>query len=134
MKTLNAQIQQERRTRSFTTERLIPVLASNLRHFMALMYAGLAAAVVITLSIWVMGMGINTFLGVSTWAMGFIFLAVAVDNRGPLALPQVASGVALLVFALLQNSFSPNFFLLSGVLLATWVAIAVFKRLAHQVL
>ena len=134
MKTLSAQIQQERNTRSFTTGRLIPVLASNLRNIMALMYAGLAAAVVLTLSIWVTGMGINTFLGVSTWAIGFIFLAVAVDNRGSLALFQVTSGVALLAFALLQNSLSPNFFLLSGVLLATWVAFAVFKRLAHQVL
>ena len=131
MKTLNAQIQQERKTRSFTIERLIPVLASNLRRFMALMYAGLAAAVVITFSIWVIGMGINTFLGLSIWAMGFIFLAVAVDNRGPLALAQGTSGGALLVFALLQNSLSPNFFLLSGVLLASWVAFAVFRRLAH---
>ena len=133
MKTLNAQIRQERKTRSFVTGRLIPALASNLRHFMAVIYAGLAAAVVITLSIWVIGMSINTFLGVSTWAMGFIFLAVAVDNRGPLAIAQVTSGGALLVFALLQNSLSPNFFLLSGVLLAAWVGFAVFKRLVHQV-
>ena len=134
MKTLSAQIQQERKTPSFTTGRLIPVLASNLRNIMALTYAGLAAAVVITLSVWVMGMEISTFLGVGTWALGFIFLAVAVDNRGPLALSQVTSGVALLAVALLQNSLSPNFFLLSGVLLASWVAFAVFKRLAHQVL
>lgn len=134
MKTLNAQIQQTQKTRSFITGRLIPVLVSNLRNIMALMYAGLAAAVVITLSIWVTGMGINTFLGVSTWGLGFIFLAVAVDNRGPLALFQVTSGVALLAFSLLQNSLSPNFFILSGVLLASWVAFAVFGRLSHQVL
>ena len=76
-------------------------------------------------------MGISTFLGVSSWGTGFIFLGLAVDNRGPLALFQVASGVALAVFALLQNSLSPNFFLLSGVLLASWVAFAVFRRLAH---
>lgn len=131
MKTLNAQIQTERKTRSFTTGRLIPVLASNMRNIMAFTYAGLAAVVVIVLSVWVTGMGIGTFLGVSSWATGFIFLGLAVDSRGPLALFQVASGVALVVFALLQNSLSPNFFLLSGVLLASWVAFAVFRRLAH---
>lgn len=134
MKTLSTAIQQTRNTRSFTTERLIPMLVSNMRGIMALMYAGLAAAVVITLSIWVAGMGINTLLGVSTWAMGFVFLAVAVDSRGPLALFQMTSGVALLTISLLQNSVSPDFFLLTGVLSATWVAFAVFKRLCHQVL
>ena len=134
MKTLSTHIQQTRKTRSFTTERLIPMLVSNMRGIMALMYAGLAAAVVMTLSIWMAGMGINTLLGVSTWAMGFVFLAVAVDNRGRLALLQMTSGVALLTISLLQNSISPDFFLLSGVLLATWVAFAVFKRLCHQVL
>ena len=134
MKTLSTHIQQTRETRSFTTERLIPMLVSNMRGIMALMYSGLAAAVVITLSIWVAGMGINTLLGVSTWAMGFVFLAVAVDSRGPLALFQMTSGVALLTISLLQNSISPDFFLLTGVLSATWVAFAVFKRLCHQVL
>ena len=134
MKTLSTAIQQTRNTRSFTTERLIPMLVSNMRGIMALMYSGLAAAVVITLSIWVAGMGINTLLGVSTWAMGFVFLAVAVDNRGRLALLQMTSGVALLTISLLQNSISPDFFLLTGVLSATWVAFAVFKRLCHQVL
>ena len=134
MKTLSTAIQQTRKTRSFTTERLTTMLASNMRGIMALMYAGLAAAVVITLSIWVAGMSINTLLGVSTWAMGFVFLAVAVDSRGPLALFQMTSGVALLTISLLQNSISPDFFLLTGVLSATWVAFAVFKRLCHQVL
>ena len=134
MKTFSAPIQQQRNTQSFTTGRLIPVLALNIRNIMALMYSGLAAAVVITLSIWVAGMGINTLLGVSTWAMGFVFLAVAVDNRGRLALLQMTSGVALLTISLLQNSISPDFFILTGVLLATWVAFAVFKRLCHQVL
>ena len=134
MKTLSTHIQQTRKSQSFTTERLIAMLASNMRGIMALMYAGLAAAVVMTLSIWAAGMGINTFLGVSTWAIGFVFLAVAVDSRGPLALFQMTSGVALLTIALLQNSVSPDFFLFSGVLLATWVAFAVFKRLSHQVL
>jgi hypothetical protein len=134
MKTFSATIQQNRRTQSFTTGKLIPVLASNMRNIMALMYAGLAAAAVMTLSIWVAGMGINTLLGVSTWAMGFVFLAVAVDNRGRLALLQMTSGVALLTISLLQNSISPDFFLLTGVLSATWVAFAVFKRLCHQVL
>jgi len=134
MKIFSAPIQQNRKNHSFTTGRLIPVLAINMRNIMALMYSGLAAVVVITLSIWVAGMGITTFLGVSTWATGFVFLAVAVDNRGPLALFQMTSGVALLVIALLQNSLSPDFFLLAGVVLATWIAFAVFKRLCHQVL
>ena len=105
-------------------------MVASLRDIMALTCAGLAAIAVITLSVWATGMGINAYLGVSIWGMGFIFLGLAVDNCGRLALFQLLTGVAFLVLALLQNSVSPDFIIVSGVLLATWFAVVLFKRLS----
>ena len=130
MKTFSTPIQQNRKPHSLSAKTRFPALAVSMRSIMALMYAGLAAMVVVTLSIWVAGMGISTFLGVSTWVAGFIFLAVAVDNRGPVAVFQAASGIALLTLALLQNSISPDLFLITGLLLAGWVAFTVYGRLS----
>lgn len=130
MKTFSTPIQQNRKPQSFSAKTHLPALAVPMRSIMALMYAGLAAAVVVTLSIWVAGMGISTFLGVSTWVAGFIFLAIAVDNHGPVAISQAASGIVLLTLALLQNSISPDLFLVTGVLLAGWVAFTVYRRLS----
>ena len=70
------------------------------------------------------------YLGVSTWGIGLIFLGLAVDNHGWVALYKSATGVALLTLALLQNSVSPDFIIVADVVLAIWVAVALFKRLS----
>lgn len=105
-------------------------MVASLRDIMALTFAGLVAIAVITLFVWAAGMEINTYLGLGTWGLGFIFLGLAVDNSGRAALYQLTTGIAFLILALLQNSVSPDFIIASGVLLATWIAVTLFRRLS----
>lgn len=130
MKIVSASIDQTTKPQTAGSRRLVSAIAASMRDIVALTGAGLAAITVITLSVWATGMGINAYLGMSTWGMGFIFLALAVDNDGRLAVLQLVTGVAFLILALLQNSVSPDFIIVSGVLLATWVAVVLFKRLS----
>lgn len=130
MKIVSTTIHQHQKLQSVAREKLIPAVTASLRETIALMVAVVAAIVIITLTVWMAGLGINTYLGASTWGIGFIFLALAVDNRGRIALFQMASGVVLLVLALLQNSVSADFIIVAGILLAIWLAVVVFKRLS----
>ena len=130
MKTVSVLTHQNLKSQTVASRRFIPVMVASMRDIFALTSAGLAAIAVITLSVWAAGMEIHMFLGVSTWGLGFIFLGLAVDNSGRVALFQLVTGVAFLVLALLQNSVSPDFIIVTGVILATWVAVVLFKRLS----
>jgi len=130
MKTVSTSIHESQKFQSIASKIQIPVVAASMRNIMALSWAALAAIAIITLSVWAAGAEISTYLGASTWALGFIFLALAVDNHGRKARYQLMTGLALLSLALLQNSVSPGFIIVSGVLLAAWVAGVLFKRLA----
>ena len=129
MKTVNASLHQNLKLQTVASKGLIPAMVASMGDIIALTFAGLAAIAVITLSVWAAGMEINTYLGLSTWGMGFIFLGLAVDNQGRIALFQLVTGAAFVVLALLQNSVSPDFIIVSGILLAIWLAAVIFKRL-----
>jgi len=130
MKTANASIHQNLKPQSAASKGFFPAMVASLRDIMALTFAGLVAIAVITLFVWAAGMEINTYLGLGTWGLGFIFLGLAVDNSGRAALYQLTTGIAFLILALLQNSVSPDFIIASGVLLATWIAVTLFRRLS----
>ena len=104
MKTFSVSIHDNLNLQSASSRGLIPAMVASMRDIIALTSAGLAAIAVITLSVWAAGLEINTFLGVITWGLGFIFLGLAVDNDGRVALFQLITGVAFLILALLQNS------------------------------
>ena len=87
------------------------------------------ATAIVLLSVWMAGVEISNMVDASTWGLGLIFLGLAVDNRKPTAIFQVATGMALLVLAWLQHTVSPDFTIVSGVLVATWVAVRVFRQL-----
>jgi len=131
MKTLSTVIQQDKRTLTSLATRLLPVMDTSLRTFLAMLAAGVAVTAIITLSIWAAGMDVNAYAGAFSWGLGFIFLALAVDNRGKLALVQMVSGLLILLMALLQRSISPDFIIGSGVLVAAWVGIVLFQRLSR---
>ena len=96
---------------------------------MLAVFGALAVAISVILgSIWLATLDIKPLLGAGTWAVAFIFFALAFDKRGPAALFQAFTGVALVILAWLQNTMTADFTIVSGVLLATWVAVAVFKQ------
>lgn len=55
--------------------------------------------------------------------------ALTVSSRKRPAILQLTMGIALLVLALLQVAASPDFILVSGALVTTWVAVTVFRQL-----
>lgn len=129
MKTLTAPIRQDRQVQTTTGLPTFPAMNVSIREILALLSAVISAAAIVLLSVWVAGMEVTAILSASTWGIGFIFLGVAVDNRDPTAFFQLVTGVALLALAWLQNAVSPDFTIVSGVLVAAWVAVSLFKRL-----
>ena len=128
MKTYSVHIDQNRKPGSIVSSKLMLAMKTSLREVLALISAVLVAASIITLSVWAAGMEVNVFLGAGAWALAFIFLGLAVDNRKRIAILQMMTGLALLVLALLQSYVSPDFLIVSGTLVASWVAAIIFKR------
>ena len=63
-----------------------------------------------------------------TLRAALLFFALAFDKRGAAALLLAITGAALVVLAWLQNVMTVDYVIVSGVLLATWIAVAVFKQ------
>ena len=130
MKTLTVPIRQDRQLQTTTGLPTFPAMNVSIREILALLSAVISAAAIVLLSVWVAGMEVTAILSASTMGIGFIFLGLAVDSREPTAFfLQLATGIALLALAWLQNAVSPDFTIVSGVLVAAWVAVSLFKRL-----
>jgi len=129
VKILSSSWQQHRELQTAGAQSLGPVILLPVREVLAFLAAGILAAAIVLLSVWVAGLDAGGVLSASTWGLGFIFLGVAVDNRRRGACLQLATGAALLLLAWLQSCVSPNFAIVSGVLLAGWAAAGLFQRL-----
>ena len=129
MKTLNASLQQPRQVQIIPTGRFMPAIAASAHEVLALVSAIALAATIVMLSVWVAGLEMTDVLGAGIWGVGFIFFGLAVDNSDPKAILHLATGGALIVLAWLQANVSPDYIIISGVIVATWVAVSVFKRL-----
>jgi len=129
MKTLTTAIRQNRELSVTTGQSFVPAITASINEVLALLAAVTAATAIVLLSVWVAGREINEILGAGIWGVGFVFLGIAVDNRDPGAFLLLATGLALLVLAWLQTSVSSDYAIVSGVLVAAWVAFSTFKRL-----
>jgi hypothetical protein len=129
MKTHIGPMQQERTLHINTETEIVPVMLASFRETVALLSAVTAAIAIVMFSVWVAGMAIQNVFGAFTLGLGFIFLAMAVDNRGLTAVTQLVTGVALLVLALLHSTVSPDFMIASAVLMAMWTSALLFRYL-----
>lgn len=130
MKTFTTSIHPDQKHISVNMKKVLPLLKASVRNMAASLCALLGASILIMLFVWAAGTNMGIFLGVATWGLGFVFLGVALDNRGPLALSQAMTGVALLALALSQSKISPDFVIVSGILLAAWVAVGLFQTVS----
>ena len=129
MKTLISPMQQNCEPQKNTVRKFVPATTASINEALALLSAVAAAAAVMLSATWVAGLENRDVVSAGIWGVGIIFLGIAVDNHSPRAFLQLATGVALLVLAWLQTTTSPDFVIVSGGLVASWVAISLFKRL-----
>jgi len=132
MKTLSAPLHQSLERETLARRKWLASLAASLRDIVSLVVAVATAAAVVTLSVWLAGRAAGPLLGACTWGLGFVFLGLAVDSRGLSAVFRWATGIALPVLALLQTRVSPDFVIVSGVLLAAWAGLGILKRASNQ--
>lgn len=129
MNTFTTPLPSNRQFQSAVGEKLIPATLASIREILAMLAAVSVATVIVMLSVWVAGMEVTAILSASAWGVGLIFLGLAIDNREPKAILQLLTGISLLVLAWLQNTVSPDYTIVSGVIVATWAAVATFKQL-----
>lgn len=69
------------------------------------------------------------YLQAATWAVGLVFLALAVESeRGDTALLMSFTGVALPVLAFLSSRVATELAIVAATLVAAWVVAAVVRR------
>ena len=133
MKTCTASLEHRSGLQAVARKKLMTLMTASMRDLAALAVALLAGAAIITLSIWLASQGALPLLGAGAWALGFVFIAQAVDSEGPAALRRAAIGCALPVLALLQDRVSADFLIVAGVMMAVWIARALMRKLSAQV-
>lgn len=99
------------------------------REVLASLGAITAATAIILLSVLAAGVELTNIIAASTWALAFVFFALAVDNRESKAVLQLLSGVMLIILAWLQANVSSDYSIAAGILVATWVAVSIFRQL-----
>ena len=128
MKIYNLEMHKHNLLNTPATHRWGPGINVFVMEMLAVLGALAVAISVILMSIWLATLDIKPLLGAGTWAVAFIFFALAFDKRGSTALLHAITGAALVVLAWLQNAMTTDYVIVSGVLLATWIAVATFKQ------
>lgn len=129
MKSFSTPIQQNALPRITTGSSLSSVITIPARAALAGLGAAVVSVAFVMFSVWVAGLETTGIVAAATWGAGFVFFALAVDNRARGAFLQLGSGAILLLLAWLQNTVSPEFTIVSGVLVAGWLAVATFRQL-----
>ena len=129
MKLLSTPIQQNALPRITIGSSLTSVATIPVRAILAVLGAAVVSVAFVMFSVWVAGLETTGIVAAATWGAGFVFFALAVDNRARSAFLQLGSGATLLLLAWLQNAVSPEFTIVSGVLVAAWLAVATFRQL-----
>ena len=129
MKTHTGHYHQHRNLRELAESRVVPAVVDSFRETLALLAAVIAAIAIVMFSVRVNGTEMQSTYSALTWGLGFIFMALAVDNTVSTASLHFVTGLALLVLAWLQSVVSADFTIVTGMLVALWAAAALFRRL-----
>jgi hypothetical protein len=129
MKINTTSIQQDQLVHIRAKQGHFPSVLVSTREVLASLSAITAATAIILLSVLAAGVGFTNIFAASTWALAFVFFALAVDNRESKAALQTLSGLTLIILAWLQFNVSSDYSIASGILVATWVAISLFRQL-----
>lgn len=133
MKTLTATIREPRELETAAGKGWLGSMTGFLREILGLAVAIAVTAALVTFSVWLAGKPAGPLLAACTWGLGLVFLGLAVDSRGLRAVFLGMTGLALPALALLQDRVSPDFVIISGVLLAAWAGQGILRRRSSQV-
>lgn len=129
MRTYTAPFQPDRQVQFTSGKKIIPAMLAASRQILALTGAAISAAAVVLLSVWVAGMQMTNVIGAGIWGIGFVFLGLAIDNLGMKGLALFVTGGALFVLAWMQSVISADYIVISGIIVAAWVAMDLYRRL-----
>lgn len=132
MKTLTATVREPRELETAAGKKWLWSMTEILREILGLAVAVAVAAALVTLSVWLAGKPAGPLLAACTWGLGFVFLGLAADSRGLRAVLLGITGLVLPMLALLQDRVSPDFVIVSGVLLAAWAGHGILRRKTSQ--
>jgi hypothetical protein len=68
------------------------------------------------------------YLQATLWASGFVFLGLAIDSEKSVASLSLVTGIALPVLAVLSSRVAVEIAIVAAVLVAAWVAAAIWRR------
>lgn len=129
MRTYTAPFQPDRQVQFTSGKKIIPAMLAASRQILALTGAAISAAAVVLLSVWVAGMEMTNVIGAGIWGIGFVFFGLAIDNFGTKGLALFVTGAALFVLAWMQSAISADYIVISGIIVAAWVAVDLYRRL-----
>ena len=129
MKIYSATIHQDSQSQRKRVRSMVPAIALTGSGILAALGSLAVAFMVILLSVLAAEAEITAVTGAVTWGLGLIFFALATDNRTSTSLLQIFTGAALFILAWLQFSVSADFTVVTGVLVAAWAALALFRQL-----
>ena len=129
MKIYSATIHQDSQSRRKRERSLIPAIALSGSDILAALGSLAVASIVILLAVLAAEAGITAISGAVTWGLGLIFFALATDSRMSTSLLQFLTGTALSILAWLQFNVSADLTVVSGVLVAAWAAVTLFRQL-----
>lgn len=110
----------------------IPNAGYGLRVALYLLSGAIPFALISVLAIWLTGSGGAHYVSAASWAAGFVFLALAVENGRARGLLHAGAGLALMTLAWLASRVAPEFGVLAGVVLAAWAAVPAMKCVAFR--
>ena len=119
-------ISREKNTAAITTaSHLNRVLCLATRAFMALVPA---LAIVIGSAWLISAPDLMVYLQATLWTSGFVFFGLAIESKKPVILASLATGIALPALAVLSSKVAAEFAVVAAVLVAAWIAVAIFRR------
>ena len=87
-----------------------------------------ALAIVVAATWLITAPGLVVYLQATLWASGFVFLGLAIDSEKPVPSLSLATGIALPILAVLSSRVAVEIAIVAAVLVAAWVAAAIWRR------
>ena len=87
-----------------------------------------ALAIVVAAAWLITAPGLVVYLQATLWASGFVFLGLAIDSEKSAPSLSLATGIALPVLAVLSSRVAVEIAIVAAVLVAAWVAAAIWRR------